>query len=112
MKTKSYLIGLLLLAAGLFIVLNRNVTAQGRATQPGCIILGFTQTFAQDENGRHFQTGLEVLWVDQGPNASAIAIQKGDPLGKAIEAIQSNSFRKEHYEYQAVVGYGWMVFIR
>lgn len=111
MKTKIIITGLLAIAlAGLFAA--TKAPAQGKQSQPGCIILGFGQAIAQDSTGRNYQTGLAVTWVERGPNAADIPVQAGDSLGKAVEMIQSHSFRKDHYEYQPVVGYGWMVFIR
>lgn len=84
MKQSSYLIGLLLLAAGLFVFVNNNkIQAQGNQRLPrSFIILSDTDVFHRGPNQEYIQTGLKVFWVEADQYAPEI--KAGDRLADTI----------------------------
>lgn len=118
MKTKSYLIGLVLCAITLLgLIITTKSPAQNRAqTPPACIIVGFQQTMGAlvPTTGGSYrpQIGLHVAWVERGPNAPDVGLEVGEPLSQAVEKIMTSNYRNEKCEFVPQQGLGWMIFIR
>lgn len=84
MKTKSYLIGLLILSAGLITFSMRQLPAQGGSHHQtrSFIVIQSAESFIRGPNQEYIPTGLKVLWVESDQNAPEI--KKDDRLADTI----------------------------
>lgn len=98
MKAK-YLIGLLLIAAGLFaFVTNNKIQAQGNQRLPRSIIfLGDEDVWHRGPDGSYIQDGLKVSWVESDQYAPEI--KKGDRLADTIAKCMDLG-----YSYEQMTG--------
>lgn len=85
MKAK-YIIGLLLLAAGLITIITTNIPAQGNPNQPIrqhiAVLISDEDSYYRDSNGSYIQTGRQIHWIDASPGAPVL--ERGTSLSAAI----------------------------
>lgn len=104
MKTKSYLIGLALLAAGLITFNSHKATAENPGREAATVILGYDITYeitgyetingrvypiyARNPNGTLKETGLHVIRVSTSGNAPEVSY--GENLAVASAKLQND----------------------
>lgn len=92
MKNK-YIIGLLLLAVGLFTFNNYKATAENPKVEAATVILGYQVAYVQNSEGFYREAGMRVLYVSRSSNAPDI--QVGSELAEAMAVLVDRGFEMQ-----------------